>query len=86
MLKTIPLANAFAAATGVFYLACLLLTALAPNFIRSIGNTWIHGYDLSSIPAGSVTAGGFVLGLTSSLVIGWIFGYLLGWFYNKLSK
>lgn len=86
MLKTGTFANALALAMGVFYVLCALLSAVAPDLFRSIGQAWIHSYNLSAIPADSLTASGFVWGLVTSVVTAWIFGYLLGWFYNKLAK
>lgn len=86
MLKTRPLANSLAVAMGIFYVVCRLLAAVAPDFLRSIGQSWFHTYDLSALPAGSPTGGGFIWGLVTSMAAAWIFGYLWGWFYNRLAK
>lgn len=86
MLKEIPFANALAGITAVLYLVCAVLFALVPDLLRLIAQTWFHGYDLSSIPAAPVTLGGVFVGLTTVTAVTWVFGYLLAWVYNKLSK
>ena len=86
MLKEVPFANALAGVMGVFYIVCRLLVGIAPDLFRSITQSWFHGYDLSAIPAGSTTFGGFLLGLITAVLAIWVFGYFFAWAYNKLAK
>ena len=86
MLKITPFANALAVVMGVLYIVCRLLVGIAPDLFRSIAQSWFHGYDLSAIPAGSTTFGGFLLGLITAVLATWLFGYFFAWVYNKLSK
>lgn len=86
MLKEVPFANALAGVTAILYLVCAFLFALAPDLFRGIAQNWFHGYDLSTIPVAPVTIGGVLVGLITVTVVTWIFGYLLAWGYNKLSK
>lgn len=86
MLKEVPFANAMGVVMGVFYIVCAALVALAPEFFRGIADSWVHGYDLSAIPVGGVTFGGFLWGLITAVVISWLFAYFLAWTYNKLVK
>lgn len=86
MLKTRPFANALAVAMGIFYVGCRLLAAVAPDFLRSIGQSWFHTSDLSALPTVSPTLGSSIWGLVTSMAAAWIFGYLLGWAYNRLAK
>ena len=86
MLKEVPFANALAVVMGVFYLACVVLIAVAPNLFRLIGQSWIHAFDLSALPSAPLSPGLFLLGLVTSVGLSWITGYLFAWLYNKLGK
>lgn len=86
MLKAKPFANALAITMAVVYIICRVLAAVAPGLLRWIAQSWVHTYDLSAIPAGSTTFGGFLGGLITAVIASWLFGYLFAWIYNKVGK
>ena len=83
--KTI-LANAFALTIGVTYLICRLLTMLVPGMFMQITKSWFHLIDLTRISGSDLGPGLFILGLLSSVISAWLFGYLLGWSIEYFSK
>lgn len=48
MLKSVPFANSFAAATAVFYIVLFILQTLAPPFFKLIFNSQFLGADITS--------------------------------------
>ena len=80
------LANAFALTTGIAYVVCRLLVSLFPDLFIQISKSWFHIIDLSNM--GQVDLGSelFAIGLISSVVTAWFFGYLLGWSIEFFSK
>lgn len=86
MLKSIPFANAATVITAVFYIACALLSYLAPDLIFTIGNSWVHSLNLEAIKAASgLSFGSLVFGLVSISVITWITAYALIELYNRFA-
>jgi len=80
------LANAFALSIGVTYIVCRLLVSLFPGLFLQITKSWFHLIDLSKISGTDLGVGLFILGLVSSTISAWLFGYLLGWsieYFNK---
>lgn len=73
------LANAFGLTIGITYVVCRLLVTLFPELAMQITKSWFHLIDLSKISGNDLNLGLFVLGLLSSVVTAWLFGYLLGW-------
>lgn len=76
--KTI-LANAFALTIGITYIVCRLLVGLFPDLFLQITRSWFHLIDLTRISGADLSLSLFVLGLVSSVITAWLFGYLLGW-------
>lgn len=85
-MKTTPFANALAAASVVFYVACALLAVVAPNFLLGMFQSWFHGINVTQLATTQRSFGSFLFGLISLAVVSWIFGYAWVWLYNKLSK
>ena len=82
----IVLANAFALTIGVTYIVCRLLVSLFPGLSMQITRSWFHLVDLTKISGADLGIDLLVLGLASSVLSAWLFGYLLGWsieFFNK---
>jgi len=72
--------------SAVFYLACALFIAVAPNLALSIFNSLFHGIDFTSIAKTSFTLGETIVGLVVIFVTTYIAGALYAWTYNKLQK
>ncbi|MDO8486780.1 MAG: DUF5676 family membrane protein [Candidatus Curtissbacteria bacterium] len=85
MLKPVALASAFATATVIIYTAFYVLQIFAPPFFKLMLNSQFLGADLAaSVPPPSLT--GF-LGVQIAVgLLAWVFGYLLGRIYNRLSS
>lgn len=80
------LANAFALAVGVAYVVCRFLVSLFPQLSAEISKAWFHIADLSTVSGIGFDLNLFVLGLVSSVVTAWFFGYLLGWSIEFFGK
>ena len=85
-MKTTPFANALAAASVVYYLLCAVLAMIAPQFLLGMFQSWFHGINVTQLATTQRSFGSFLFGLISLAVVAWIFGYVWGWMYNKLSK
>ena len=83
-------ANSFALTIGVTYVVCRILVGLFPSLSMQITRSWFHLIDLTKIRGMDLSLNLFLLGLISSVVSAWLFGYLLGWsieyFSDKKSK
>ncbi|OGK11297.1 hypothetical protein A2954_01920 [Candidatus Roizmanbacteria bacterium RIFCSPLOWO2_01_FULL_37_12] len=80
------LANAFALTIGFSYIVCRLLVSLFPELMMQISKSWFHLVDLTRIRRLDLSLNLFMLGLISSVVTAWIFGYFLGWSIEFFSK
>ncbi len=76
------LANAFASFTGVLYLVCGFLVAVAPGFMKAVARSWFHGIDLAQNWSGRAFPGNFFFGLITAVVAAWLSGWLFAWLYN----
>lgn len=87
MLNSKAFAQAVAVVTGIVFVVCRLLTALVPQFVFTIGQSWFHTINLSSVVAGtSMTFSMFIVGLVSSVVLSWLVGYGVAELYNRWEK
>ena len=87
MIHTKILANSVAAVVGVGYVLCRLIAGIAPNFLFTIGQSWFHTINLGSTPAvTSMSFSMFVLGLVSSVIVGWVAAYATAELYNRWEK
>jgi hypothetical protein len=70
--------------TGViFYLGCVLTMSTVPRDKAVIFfNSLLHGIDVGPILRANVSPSEVVLGLVSTLVLGWFAGALIAIFYN----
>ena len=83
------LAKSLAFVSLAGYLICVLGTILFPEFLMTLFNSWFHGINLTSL---SPTDGNWVfgtgnllLGLITFPIFGWLTGYFIGHFYNRLA-
>lgn len=79
-------ANAAGATTAVVFVACRLLVGLFPNFMFMIGQSWLHGIELTKMTAWNVSTPAFLLGLISATLFAWAVGYVFALFYNKFAE
>ncbi len=79
--EPIVIANAAAATTAVVFVVCRLAFVLAPELSLAISKTWFHGIDISLIAARRV-GDGFILGLVSTAIAGWLIGWVFAKFQN----
>lgn len=87
MIKTTVLANASATVIGAGYIICRLISAVAPNFLFSIGQSWFHTVNLELVrTTGSMSMGAFIFGLISSIVVAWVTAYAIAELYNRWAK
>lgn len=82
----IVMANAFALTIGITYVVCRVSVSLFPDLFIQITKSWFHIIDLTKIRGTDLSLNLFALGLVSSVVSAWFFGYLLGWSMEFLSK
>ena len=69
-----------AAVSGIFYLACAGVFAVAPDFAMSLFVNVFHGIDISKIASGPVSLGNTIVGFVEIL----IYAYLAGWLFAKV--
>lgn len=87
MLNAKAFANAVTAVTVVFYVACALLSFLAPDLIFSIGKAWMHTVNLESVKATfSPDFGSLIWGLVTIGGLTWVTTYGTIWLYNRWAK
>lgn len=87
MLDSKAFANAATAVTAVFFVACLLLSYIAPDLIFSIANSWVHSLNLEILQtkkAISVTTA--LWGLITVSAVTWITIYAMIELYNRWAK
>lgn len=73
--------------SGIFYLACVLLFAVAPRAGIKLANTMVHGLDLTSIMRASMAPLGTILvGLVEIAILGYLVGGLFAVIYNYFAK
>lgn len=87
MLKSVSFANAVTSVTVVFYIICILLAYLVPDFLFDIANSWFHGFNLQSVKATTPPPiNSAIYGLITMAVVTWITTYVTIELYNRLAK
>ncbi len=87
MLKPQPFANAFTIVALGLYVACRIVSLVAPDFLFSIANSWFHTFSVDSLKGtSSMDIGTFVFGAISLAVLTWVAIYTGAVLYNKWSK
>lgn len=87
MKKPVVLANAVTLALLVFYFACVILSFIAPDFLLSIGQSWVHTLNLEAARAtNQMTLTGVIFGAITFGASVWVVVYLAAFLYNKLDK
>lgn len=84
MLKPLPLANAFAATTAIFYIVLFLLKLFAPPFFQLLLNSQFLGAPIASqVP--NLNLANFLGAMIAIVVVAWILGYLIAVIYNRFA-
>ena len=83
MLKPSKVAYSLATVTGIIYLLCAMLVAIAPTWTVNTFGALFHGIDVSKIARDTVPVTSTIIGLIEifilSLSVGWLFAVI----YNK---
>ena len=77
-------ALSLAIVSGIAYIVCALLIAIAPEGTLSFFGALFHGIDITKIAATNLTIGSTILGFVEIIVLGYILGWLFAVIYNKL--
>lgn len=85
MLKPTAFANAVAILSGLFYVVFSILKLGAPAAFAYLFNTQFFGADVARLVP-EMTFGTFLATLVVFLVLGWIFGYVFAWLYNRFAR
>jgi hypothetical protein len=84
MLRPVPLANSAAIVAALFFVLCAIFVAVAPGISLAVLQSWFHGVQLSLLPGAGMSAGGFVLGITTLVATAWVSAAALATLYNWL--
>ena len=84
--EPIATANAVAVTTAIVYVACRLLVGLFPALMFSVGQSWLHGIELTRLGTWNLTMGNFIFGVVSATVFAWLVGYIFANVYNYFLK
>lgn len=85
-MKPEPLANALAAVSAAAWVICSLAMLLLPELSLLVIKTWFMGLQGISLSEWQFSLQSFIGGGASLVISAWIFGYALGWLYQKASK
>jgi len=84
MTKPIVLANSLAVVVGVGYVLCRLIAAVAPELLFNVGQSWLHTVNLAPLRSTNpMSAGMFVLGLVTSVIVSWVADYATAELYRR---
>lgn len=87
MLNATAFAHAATLVTAVFYVICVVLSYLAPDFLFGIGRSWMHSINLESVKATTMpdlaTVG---WGLITISAVTWVTTYAVIWLYNRFAR
>lgn len=87
MVNSKVLANSVSVVGGATFVICRILAAVAPNFLFSVGQSWLHSIVLApDRMTAPVRMGGFVLGLVTFVIFAWVFTYATAELYNRWNK
>ena len=87
MLKPTAFANSLTVVGLGTYVICRILVLVAPYLLFTIGQSWLHTLNLSSVRATvSMDIGTFLLGAVTISIFVWIASYVFASLYNRLAK
>ena len=85
-LNTKKVALSLAIVSAIFYIACALLIAIAPDFTLNLFSNLFHGIDLSKIASASISFGSALIGLVEIIVYALIAGWLKSCLNSTISN
>lgn len=88
-LNPVKLGNSVALAFGLVHISFDILSLLSPNTLKFIFNTWFHGFKLRILvleETFSISPQNILIGLVTSVVVAWLIGFSVGYFYNYFNK
>lgn len=72
---------------AIIYILCAILVAILPlQTIITYSNYVMHGIDITTIAAKTISPVGLIIGIIEIFVLGYIAGALFAFFYNWLGK
>ncbi|MFH1211051.1 MAG: DUF5676 family membrane protein [archaeon] len=87
-LNTKLVALSLAGVSGILYIICALLIAIAPTTTVNMFSNVFHGIDITQIAATNISLGNTILGLIEilvySLVAGWVFAVVYNYLATKI--
>lgn len=85
--KLNPKAVAFALAkvSGIIYIVCAILIAIAPEAALSLFGSMFHGINIELIAQKSISPSSTIIGFIEIVIGSLITGWLFAWFYNKIA-
>ena len=75
-------ALSLASVSGIFYVACTLLFALAPQEALGLFDGTFHGIDMTKVANAGVTFEGALTGFVEVVIFSFVFGWMLAAVYN----
>ncbi|MHB0858997.1 MAG: DUF5676 family membrane protein [Anaerolineae bacterium] len=86
MLRVLPFANALALVTAGCHALGALFAWIAPGAYLGLWERWML-LDLTGITVGGagLTFGGFIIGLITAALLGWLIGLALAALYNAFA-
>lgn len=87
MLKPTAFANSFTIVGLGVYVACRVVSLVAPDFLFNIAKSWFHTFSIEGM-RGSIPMdlGTFIFGAVTLAVLVWITAYAGVNLYNRLAK
>lgn len=78
-------ALSLAGVSGILYIICALLVAIAPTTTLNMFSNVFHGIDITQIAATNISLGNTLLGLIEILVYALVAGWIFVAVYNYLA-
>ncbi|HZX44538.1 MAG TPA: DUF5676 family membrane protein [Candidatus Nanoarchaeia archaeon] len=72
---------------GLLYIICAaVILAIGREGVIFFANALFHGLDFSTLVKTSFSLPGFLIGLVSYIVLGWIMGAMIAYIYNLAKR
>ena len=87
MLNAKAFANAASTVMGIWVVACVLLSFIAPDILFSVAQSWMHTINLETVKSTfSPDLGLMIVGFMSAFGLTWITTFGVISLYNKWTK
>lgn len=87
MLKPTAFANAITSVFIVAYVACALVSYMAPDLYFGVLSNIFHAFNLDAVKATTqMSLGGLVIGVVTFSAYVWVFTFASASLYNKFAK